>query len=766
MYTYTNNHTLSLTAFVGVCLAMLSGPQGPATASEAVDFENLSIATKAFGRGCGQAAPQLIAAYGGKVYFTTFSDGTAMPSKVYAYDPGDGLSNGANHTVIAESSGRFTSLSVMAGQLYLADDAGRVLRFNGTSTTPVSGTPFSGANSVYGMAEFGGREYFSTSAGKVYRYDGQAFVNVYSAAEPRYITVLYGWNANDFLYACVSSKDNSPGGYLIRSNSANPSAWETVVTDLYVPGAVMFSSNNALYTGFIDSAYGYSSSVRKSTDGATFPAISQSSGQYKLPWGGLYYNGTAYVFENRAGPGMGYIVEDNGTTVSLVPEVKWSLYNAVELNGRLYVLGGDNAQAGYRADNVYLLTQTQLKKTLSGVPEYEWTRGCSPTSAAMVIGYWAKNGYPNLWDGTPPTSNDPNNDSDPVNVVIEHIGDLMKTSTNVEGNTPAINIPPAMMKYAKDKDAAYKFKAGLKFASWDRIWDQGSFWEGFSFEYIQKEVNAGRPMSVGLRFKDPLNPLGPFKAHDVVAYGYQDNPGTNNDWIAVMDTWVDGASTGGYAIPNKVQGGIEWWKWVTNRELDYYIYSGAWLIPAVEQHAVWGLLESSFSSATVFDEQFKVASTAAGGASLVALAGEPKPSVLRLVAEGAAGTDDTVLTALVAGAPKVDIRFDYAFETPGTLQVLLEGILIGEIVESAGVGVVDELADFSSFFREILLSDYGLDPDGLYSLELRLLAGSTHIAYLDSLQVVDPDAEFVPEPATLSLLALGGLAVLRRRRTQ
>lgn len=404
------------------------------------------------------------------------------------------------------------------------------------------------------------------------------------------------------------------------------------------------------------------------------------------------------------------------------------------------------------------------EKTLAGVPEYEWLRGCAPTSGAMMIGYWAKNGYPNLWDGTPPTSNDINNDSDPVNVVIEHIGDLMKTSTDAEGGTPVPNIPPALVKYAKDKDAAYKFKAGTKYASWDRILHGDSWWEGFSFEYLQKEVNAVRPMSVGLRFKDPLNPLGPFVDHTVVAYGYQDNPGTNNDWIALMDTWVDGASTGGYEIPNKVEGGIEWWKWVTNTDLDYYIYGGHWLIPAVKQHAVWGLLESSFSSATVFEEQFKVASTAAGGASLVTLAGEPKASVLRLVAEGAAGTDDTLLTALVAGAPKVDISFDYAFETPGRLQVLLQGILIGEIVESAGLGVVDELADFSSFFREIVLSDYGLDPDGVYSLELRLLAGSSHIAYLDSLQVVDPDAVFVPEPATLSLLALGGLAVLRRRR--
>ncbi|NQU20322.1 MAG: SUMF1/EgtB/PvdO family nonheme iron enzyme [Candidatus Nealsonbacteria bacterium] len=65
---------------------------------------------------------------------------------------------------------------------------------------------------------------------------------------------------------------------------------------------------------------------------------------------------------------------------------------------------------------------------LDDVPEYEWRRGCSPTSATMLMGYWDQNGYPNLWTGTPPASNDPTIDSDPVNVVIEHMGDLMNTT--------------------------------------------------------------------------------------------------------------------------------------------------------------------------------------------------------------------------------------------------------------------------------------------------------------------------------------------------
>ena len=38
-------------------------------------------------------------------------------------------------------------------------------------------------------------------------------------------------------------------------------------------------------------------------------------------------------------------------------------------------------------------------KIISNVPEYFWTRGCSPTSAAMVFGYWDGVAYPNYFPG-------------------------------------------------------------------------------------------------------------------------------------------------------------------------------------------------------------------------------------------------------------------------------------------------------------------------------------------------------------------------------
>ncbi|MFA5295704.1 MAG: C39 family peptidase [Methanoregulaceae archaeon] len=37
---------------------------------------------------------------------------------------------------------------------------------------------------------------------------------------------------------------------------------------------------------------------------------------------------------------------------------------------------------------------------ISGIPAYYWYRGCSPTAAGMVLGYWDSHGYPNFPVGT------------------------------------------------------------------------------------------------------------------------------------------------------------------------------------------------------------------------------------------------------------------------------------------------------------------------------------------------------------------------------
>ncbi|MCX6035088.1 MAG: C39 family peptidase, partial [Chloroflexi bacterium] len=405
------------------------------------------------------------------------------------------------------------------------------------------------------------------------------------------------------------------------------------------------------------------------------------------------------------------------------------------------VTGKDRLDAVYDRDNNWTLVAQRVIRDMAGVPEYKWRRGCSPTSAAMIMGYWDQS-HPNMWPGTPPSSNDAHNDADPVNQVIEHLGVLMWTSS--EGATRPLRIPGAMTEFAKEK--GYSFIAGIKCVSDS----QCSGMEGLSFAYLKKEIDAGRPMEIKLD-----TPAG---FHSVVAYGYQDFPGTYDDYFAVRDTWWTGDPNHN-GVVFKLEDGIEWWKWATDTTQPYYLYMGTFFSPANSAHEHYGLLESSFQSAGDFQEAFSVRAGASGGASLVTLANEPQESVLRMEAAGSTGPDDCIVSSPVSTPEQFKVSFLYAFETLGTLEVLLDGLLLAELADATGLGQVDDSGDFRSFSQEFSLLDYGLDPTLCHEFSLKLLAGSDHVLYVDNLLVCDPLATPLPEPTTLALLALGGLAL-------
>ena len=123
-----------------------------------------------------------------------------------------------------------------------------------------------------------------------------------------------------------------------------------------------------------------------------------------------------------------------------------------------------------------------------------------------------------------------------------------------------------------------------------------------------------------------------------------------------------------------------------------------------------------------------------------------------------------MVSSILPGTDVINLSLKYAFETPGTLDILLGGHLLAELVDAVGLGTVDDPTDFLTFSQEFALADYGLSADESYELVLRLLAGSEHTLFLDDLQITDPDASPIPEPASFSLLILGGLTVLMRRR--
>lgn len=229
---------------------------------------------------------------------------------------------------------------------------------------------------------------------------------------------------------------------------------------------------------------------------------------------------------------------------------------------------------------------------LNGVPTYYWWYGCAPTSGGMLVGFWDGLGY-NLVDGDISTFN-----TAAKNAIAtpEHVSDYYNDSYS-GGDNPSPHVDNCLadfMDTSVDKaqgattvsDSGAGVVDGLEsFAAWDNPATPGvnesyTFtstleWTTvvtptgtFTFDDIINQINAGNPMILAVNV--------PGGGHAIVGYGYQDNPGTADDWIAVKDTWNDGTSSG---VGAKTESGAEWWKWDVDNSDSYYIYGGVTFIP-------------------------------------------------------------------------------------------------------------------------------------------------------------------------------------------
>jgi hypothetical protein len=231
---------------------------------------------------------------------------------------------------------------------------------------------------------------------------------------------------------------------------------------------------------------------------------------------------------------------------------------------------------------------------LSGVPEYLWYHGCSPTSGGMLMGYWAGKGYTKLLPGV----TNPMVQSTAVNQAISStahnvndtyvghtancVADFMQT---VRGGTYGDNIPTGLANWTS--------YVGLtaKTASLSEV----SYYGG-SFDYMDfvSEINAGRPMLLNLATYAPSKG---WEGHTVLAYGYQADMfalriynGTDYDNItvpgfAVMDTWKNGVGPGkqsdwedwsSHTLYSQLVNGVEWWPFLDMTLTNGYSYTDVW----------------------------------------------------------------------------------------------------------------------------------------------------------------------------------------------
>lgn len=237
---------------------------------------------------------------------------------------------------------------------------------------------------------------------------------------------------------------------------------------------------------------------------------------------------------------------------------------------------------------------------LTGMPSYEWYYGCSPTSAAMMVGYWdGLPGYGDLFYGdasvetqevrdmiaSPEHLVDPHAVSHPANC----IADFMRTSLN--GITAYEDIAPGLAAYVEWDNPTTPVNESYEADVVSH--DLPMFGGQLSWDTFTGEIDAGRPMM--------LNVVtyygGGLYGHSVVGYGYQEDMfeilGADGqtmvtlDGMAVRDTWSEGSLGSqwvgaGSPIDSIIDGdGVEWWPWLEpgvassdNGLYDWMLYQG------------------------------------------------------------------------------------------------------------------------------------------------------------------------------------------------
>jgi hypothetical protein len=243
---------------------------------------------------------------------------------------------------------------------------------------------------------------------------------------------------------------------------------------------------------------------------------------------------------------------------------------------------------------------------LSGVPEYHWYHGCSPTSGGMLMGYWAEHGY----GGLLPEVTNPMVQNHAVNNIISSaahnandtwqghqadcIADFMHTAY---GGTNDSNIASGLAQWTNYVGLS------VQTAETERV-----SWKGGAFTYsaFKTEIDAGRPMILNVL----TGKFGMTVGHSVLAYGYQDNMfnlriRTNTGYqsvtvpgFAVMDTWENGIGRAsqaawenweGYTIYGQLDSnGVEWWPFLDltmsngnnfSSLFDWEVFSGVFYNP-------------------------------------------------------------------------------------------------------------------------------------------------------------------------------------------
>lgn len=184
-----------------------------------------------------------------------------------------------------------------------------------------------------------------------------------------------------------------------------------------------------------------------------------------------------------------------------------------------------------------------VENVVPDVPSYQWYRGCGPTAAGMVVGYWDGAGYDDLIDG----SNDWSSNQANIEQMIasdEHVDDFWGTDAPEpwhEFNCVADFMGASRDPLGDGESYENKQHSGMTgYAEYRGYSDAVGGWQyyGGLWERFVSEIDAGRPMEF---FVDPDGSGdGQTSAdHYVTAFGYRydgsDPAGATNREYSLYD---------------------------------------------------------------------------------------------------------------------------------------------------------------------------------------------------------------------------------------
>jgi hypothetical protein len=175
-----------------------------------------------------------------------------------------------------------------------------------------------------------------------------------------------------------------------------------------------------------------------------------------------------------------------------------------------------------------LLSRTQMsgspapfsrKHWISGVPDYDWHFGCSPSAATNVLAYWDRGGYSRLVDSVWYNRYDPlEHDYDSVPNCNLELALAMGTDTVRRGATYVDSMVPGILRVCNSPEYGNNYL----FTSWKANEDLTA---------LIREINADRPGVLCL--------LGhPRYGNHAVTFVGWGPPDTN--WICIHDEWSTG----------------------------------------------------------------------------------------------------------------------------------------------------------------------------------------------------------------------------------